>query len=69
VLGDEIVVEAVEAGLVFSGEDDLPAGQAMFQAVHAGNGLAGLGARACRCMAAVLHFVLKIKTPLERAAL
>jgi hypothetical protein len=41
----------------------------MFQAVHAGNGLAGLGARACRCMAAVLHFVLKIKTPLERAAL
>jgi hypothetical protein len=55
VLGKELLMEAIEVILFFAGEDDLPAGEAMFQAIHAGDGLAGAGARARRCGAGILH--------------
>jgi hypothetical protein len=50
VLGDELVVEAIEIGLAFATEDDGFRREPMLQTIHAGDGFAGLSAWAgCVC--------------------
>jgi hypothetical protein len=46
VIGEELVVEMVEVGLVLSRQHHAAAGESMFEAVHARDGFAGVGAGA-----------------------
>ena len=55
VVAKELVVEAVEIGLVFAAEDDGFSGQSVPETIHARNGLAGFGAGACGQIG--LHFL------------
>jgi hypothetical protein len=45
-VGEELVVEAVEVGLAFVAEHNRLGGESVFETVHAGDGFAGVGAGA-----------------------